>query len=75
VLGGEKVLGVHAVPVMAFAYCLLHLGKPMPECAASLIGGLALGYIALRFRSIAVGVAAHLTMAWGMDGAVIWRSV
>ena len=74
VLGGAKVLGVHAVPVMAFAYCLLHLGKPMPECAASLIGGLVLGYIALRFRSIAVGVAAHLTMAWGMDGAVIWRN-
>jgi hypothetical protein len=74
VLGGLPVLGVHAVPVMAFAYCLLHLGKPMPECAASLIGGLALGYIALRFRSIAVGVAAHLTMAWGMDGAVVWRS-
>jgi hypothetical protein len=74
VLGGLPVLGVHAVPVMAFAYCLLHLGKPMPECAASLIGGLVLGYIALRFRSIAVGVAAHLTMAWGMDGAVIWRN-
>jgi hypothetical protein len=74
VLGGLPVLGVHAVPVMAFAYCLLHLGKPMPECAASLIGGLVLGYIALRFRSIAVGVAAHLTMALGMDGAVIWRN-
>lgn len=73
-IGGEQVLGAYAVPAMAFAYCLLHLGKPMPECASSLIGGLALGFIALRFRSIAVGVAAHLTMAWGMDAAVVWRT-
>ena len=73
-IGGSHVLGACAVPVMAFAYCLLHLGKPMPECASSLIGGLALGFIALRFRSIAVGVAAHLTMAWGMDAAVVWRT-
>lgn len=74
VFGGEPVLGVHAVPVMAFAYCLLHLGKPMPECASSLIGGLILGYVALRLRSIAAGVVAHLTMAWGMDAFVLNRS-
>lgn len=73
VFAGQPVLGVHAVPVMAFAYCLLHLGKPMPECASSLIGGLILGYVALRLRSIAAGVVAHLTMAWGMDAFVVGR--
>lgn len=73
VFAGQPVLGVHAVPAMAFAYCLLHLGKPMPECASSLIGGLILGYLALRFRSIAAGVVAHLTMAWGMDAVVLMR--
>lgn len=73
VFAGLPILGVHAVPVMAFGYCLLHLGKPMPECASSLIGGLILGYVALRLRSIAAGVVAHLTMAWGMDAFVVGR--
>ena len=74
VFAGYPVLGIHAIPAMAFAYCLLHLGKPMPECASSLIGGLILGYIALRVRSIAAGVVAHLTIAWGMDAFVISRA-
>ena len=74
VFAGVPVLGIHAVPAMAFAYCLLHLGKPMPECASSLIGGLILGYVALRVRSIAAGVVAHLTIAWGMDAFVISRA-
>lgn len=73
VFAGLRVLGIHAVPVMAFTYCLIHLAKPMPEAVSSLIGGLILGYLALRFRSILVGVAAHLTIAWGMDGAVLLR--
>lgn len=73
VFAGQPGLGVHAVPIMAFAYCLIHLGKPMPECASSLIGGLVLGYLALKLRSIAAGVVAHLTMAWGMDAFVIGR--
>lgn len=74
VFAGQPVLGVHAVPVMAFAYCLLHLGKPLPEAASSLLGGLILGYLALRLRSILAGVVAHLTIAWGMDAFVLSRS-
>lgn len=74
VFAGQPVLGIHAVPVMAFAYCLLHLGKPMPEALSSLIGGLILGYLALRLRSILAGVVAHLTMAWGMDAFVLSRN-
>jgi len=73
VFAGQPVLGVHAVPVMAFAYCLLHLGKPMPEAVSSLLGGLILGYLALRLRSILAGVVAHLTIAWGMDSFVLSR--
>lgn len=74
VFAGQPVLGVHAVPVMAFTYCLLHLGKPMPEAVSSLLGGLILGYLALRLRSILAGVVAHLTIAWGMDAFVLNRS-
>lgn len=71
---GRAFVGPHAVPMMAFTYCLLHLGKPMPEAAASLIGGLVLGYVSLKLRTIAVGVAAHLMLAWGVDAAVLSRS-
>ena len=74
VFAGQPVLGAHAVPVMAFTYCLLHLGKPMPEAVSSLIGGLILGYLALRLRSILAGVVAHLTIAWGMDASVLSRN-
>jgi hypothetical protein len=74
VFAGQPVLGVNAVPVMAFSYCLLHLGKPLPEAASSLIGGLVLGYLALRLRSILAGVVAHLTIAWGMDSFVLSRT-
>ena len=34
VFAGQPLLGAHAVPVMAFAYCLLHIGKPMPEAVS-----------------------------------------
>lgn len=71
---GSRVVGVHAVALMALSYCLIHLGKPMPECLSSLVGGLLLGFVSLRLKSIAVGVVAHLTMAWGTDAAVLWRS-
>ena len=74
VFAGQPVMGVHAVPVMAFAYCLLHLGKPMPEAVSSLLGGLILGYLALRLRSILAGIVAHLTIAWGMDAFVLSRN-
>ena len=71
---GNRAVGVHAVALMALSYCLIHLGKPLPECLSSLVGGLLLGFVSLRLKSIAVGVVAHLTMAWGTDAAVIWRS-
>lgn len=70
---GNKVIGAHAVPLMSMFYCFIHLGKPPTEVVASLVAGLTLGYLSLRLRSIAVGVALHLTMAWGVDAAVLLR--
>ncbi|MGB3676224.1 MAG: CPBP family glutamic-type intramembrane protease, partial [Candidatus Nanopelagicales bacterium] len=68
---GFKAIGAHAVPLMSIFYCFIHIGKPLPEVVASLVGGLVLGYLSLRLQSIAVGVAFHLTMAWGVDAAVL----
>jgi membrane protease YdiL (CAAX protease family) len=39
----------------------------------SLFGGLVLGVVALRTRSILAGVLAHVTLAVGTDAAVLLR--
>lgn len=73
VLIGARFIGVHSVAVMSLSYALIHLGKPMSEMAASFVGGAILGYAAYRYRSIFLGVAAHISIAWGTDCAVLLR--
>jgi membrane protease YdiL (CAAX protease family) len=73
VMAGYRVMGWWAIPVMAAPYCLLHLDKPVPEMVSSLFGGLILGVIALRTRSILAGVLAHVSLAIGTDAAVLGR--
>ena len=71
VSAGFRLVGWWAIPVMAAPYCLLHLDKPLPEMVTSLFGGLLLGVVALRTRSILAGVLAHVTLAIGTDIAVL----
>lgn len=71
VSAGFRLVGWWAIPVMAAPYCLLHLDKPLPEMVTSLFGGLLLGVVALRTRSILAGVLAHVTLAIGTDAAVL----
>lgn len=73
VMAGYRVLGWWAIPAMAAPYCLLHLDKPIPELVSSLFGGLILGVVALRTRSILAGVMAHVSLAVGTDAAVLGR--
>jgi membrane protease YdiL (CAAX protease family) len=70
---GFRLMGWWTVPAMAAPYCLLHLDKPLPEMVTSLFGGLLLGVVALRTRSILAGVLAHVTLAVGTDAAVLAR--
>jgi membrane protease YdiL (CAAX protease family) len=65
--------GAYAIPVMVIPYCMIHFYKPMPEAFASIIAGLALGYMSLRTRSIWLGAAIHVTVAVSMDFASLWR--
>lgn len=71
VSAGFRLVGWWAIPVMAAPYCMLHLDKPLPEMVTSLFGGLLLGVVALRTRSILAGVLAHVTLAIGTDIAVL----
>lgn len=73
VSAGFRLIGWWAIPAMAAPYCLLHLDKPLPEMVTSLFGGLLLGVVALRTRSILAGVLAHVTLAVGTDAAVLLR--
>jgi len=59
---GEKVI----LPMAAF-YCTIHFGKPLGECISSFFGGMILGVIALRTRSILGGLIVHLGLAWLME--------
>jgi hypothetical protein len=59
---GEKVI----LPMAVF-YCTIHFGKPLGECISSFFGGMILGVIAIRTRSILGGLIAHLGLAWLME--------
>ena len=73
VSAGFRLVRWWAIPAMAAPYCLLHIDKPVPEMVTSLFGGLLLGVVALRTRSILAGVLAHVTLAVGTDAAVLLR--
>ncbi len=64
-------MGSMAVLVMVIPYCMIHYGKPLPECLGSIIAGLTLGVLAMDTRSIWGGVTIHVAVAWGMDFAAL----
>lgn len=72
--GTRHRLGGLSVFVMMVPYCMIHFGKPMPETIGAIIAGIVLGALSLKTRSIWLGVAIHVTIAWTMDGAVLWRT-
>lgn len=72
-LGLRRRLGGDAVWVMVLPYCMIHFGKPLPETLAAIIAGVALGSLALRTRSIWMGAALHIAVAWSMDAASLMR--
>jgi membrane protease YdiL (CAAX protease family) len=60
-------LGWAAIFAMALPYNMLHYGKPMPEALAAIVGGVALGSLSLKTRSIWWGAAIHISIAVTMD--------
>lgn len=62
-----RYAGAAAILPMAVFYCSIHFGKPLLECVSSFFGGLILGVVAYRTRSIAGGLAVHLGIAWMME--------
>jgi len=67
VIGLSHFVGVNAILPMAAFYCTIHFGKPLAECITSYFGGLMLGIIAYRTKSIIGGLIVHLGLAWLME--------
>jgi membrane protease YdiL (CAAX protease family) len=60
-------LGWAAIFAMALPYNMLHYGKPMPEALAAIVGGIVLGSLSLKTRSVWWGAALHISIALTMD--------
>jgi Type II CAAX prenyl endopeptidase Rce1-like len=67
VIGLIRYAGEQAILPMAAFYCTIHFGKPLGECISSFFGGLVLGVLAYRTRSILGGLIVHLGLAWMME--------
>ncbi len=71
--GTKHRFGVGSVFVMMVPYCMIHFQKPLPECCGSIVAGFALGLISLKTRSVWLGAALHISVAWTMDGFALYR--
>jgi membrane protease YdiL (CAAX protease family) len=71
--GTRLRFGIYSIFVMMVPYCMIHFAKPMPEALASIVAGIALGFMSLKTRSIWMGTAIHVSVAWSMDLASLWR--
>lgn len=69
-----RKIGALSVAVAVIPYCLIHIGKPLPEAMGSIAAGLFLGTMALRSRSLLAGIVIHLMVAWSMDLLALWKS-
>jgi membrane protease YdiL (CAAX protease family) len=66
--------GYASLFVMIVPYNMIHYGKPMPEALAAIVGGLALGTLSLRTRSVWWGAALHVAIAGTMDALALWHA-
>lgn len=70
---GFAVFGLHrdwgraAILWMLVPYAMSHFGKPMAEALGAILAGTVLGLLALRHRSVWLGVALHYGVAVTMD--------
>lgn len=71
--GTKHRFGVYAVFVAVVPYAMIHFGKPYAEATASVVAGVALGFMSLATKSVWMGAALHISVAWGMDLACLGR--
>ena len=67
ILAFVKWAGKETILPMAVFYCTIHFGKPLGECISSFLGGIILGVITYRTKTILGGLIVHLGIAWLME--------
>ncbi len=67
VIGLAPKLGRLSILVATVPYLMIHFVKPPMEALASIVGGLVMGTLAYRTRSVWWGVALHVAVAALMD--------
>jgi len=65
--GLEEKFGYYAVLIQMIPFVILHNGKPYPETLSAIIGGIALGILAFRTRSILYCVIVHISVMFTID--------
>jgi uncharacterized protein len=73
VQGLKKELGIYSVFVMMVPYCMIHFGKPLPECIGSIFAGIFLGMMSYRTNSVWLGACLHVGVAISMDLLSLWH--
>jgi membrane protease YdiL (CAAX protease family) len=72
--GTRRHFGIYAIVAMTIPYCMIHYGKPLPETFGAIVAGIVLGFMSLKTRTIWLGAALHIAVAWGMDFASLLRT-
>ena len=67
VMAFARYLGSASVLPMVVVYVLIHFQKPIGEALSSILGGLVLGVISYRTKSIYGGIILHLGVAFMME--------
>ena len=67
ILAFMRFVGPKAILPMCAFYVAIHFDKPLGECISSFFGGLILGIVAYRSRSIYGGIIVHLGIALLME--------
>lgn len=65
--GLEKKFGYYSVLIQMIPFVILHNGKPFLETFGAIFGGIALGILALRTRSIYYCVLTHIGVMFSID--------
>jgi membrane protease YdiL (CAAX protease family) len=71
--GLEKKFGYYAVLIQMIPFVILHNGKPELETFSAILGGIALGILALRTRSFLYCVIVHFGIMLGIDFISVLR--
>lgn len=67
IIAFARFVGPKAILPMCAFYVAIHFDKPLGECISSFFGGLILGVLSYRTRSVYGGIIVHLGIALGME--------